>query len=169
MSEMEICKICKGEQDSKQYKDHNICTGCTDLMEDVMSGYFVRTVKFEKKRNGFMRYVEGGQNFQSDYQRIRKHSKRHIQHLQEHALEKMKEGAEGGKLRYLDRLLLTINWLERSPEFYNSYFKDFSTCPHCRSSIFENYEKQEIGDWLIIKCAKCDMVIKKYFSPKFIS
>ena len=166
---MENCKICKGEQDSKQYKDHNICTGCTDLMEDLMSEYFVRTLRLEKKTNGFLRYVEGGQNFQSDYKRIRKHSKRHVQHIQELVIKKRKEGAEGGKLRYLDGLLMTLNWLEQYPEFYNSYFKEYRSCPQCRSSLFENYKKQEIGDWLMIKCAKCDMVIKKYFSPKLLS
>jgi hypothetical protein len=33
----------------------------------------------------------------------------------------------------------------------------------CGASIFDNYDKQEVGDWLMITCEKCDTVIKKYF------
>ncbi|HEY9245915.1 MAG TPA: hypothetical protein VIO11_03620, partial [Candidatus Methanoperedens sp.] len=118
---METCKICKGEQDSKYYKGYNICTECADLMEDLMSEYFLRTLRHESPdtKTGYMRYLENGKQYVSDYQRIRKHSRRHIKHMEEHVQEEMKKGAEGGKLRYLERLLHTINWLERCPEFYN--------------------------------------------------
>jgi hypothetical protein len=39
----------------------------------------------------------------------------------------------------------------------------------CGASIFDSYDKQEVGDWLMITCEKCDTVIKKYFSPKFVN
>ena len=81
----------------------------------------------------------------------------------------MKKGVEGGRRRYLERLLQTINWLSGSPEFYNYYFKDLSACKGCGSSIFDHYDKLEVGNWFMIKCDKCDTVIKKYFSPKFMT
>ena len=168
---METCTICKGEQDSKHYEGYNICTECADLMEDLMSEYFLRTLRYESSntKSGYLNYLESGKKFVSDYQRIRKHSKRHIKHMEEHVLEEMQKGAEGGKQRYLERLLQTLNWLESTPEFYNYYFKEYYVCPDCGASIFDHYNTQEVGDWLMITCSKCDTVIKKYFSPKFVS
>lgn len=162
---METCKICKGEQDSKIYKGYNICTECVDLMEDLMSEYFLRILRYTK--TWYMKYIENEKLFVTDYQLIRKHSKRHIKHMEEHVHEEMQKGPEGGKHRYLDRLLKTINWLELHPEFYNYYFKEYRACLNCGASIFDNYDKQEVGDWLMITCGKCNTVIKKYFSPKF--
>lgn len=168
---METCKICKGDQDSKHYEDHNICTECADLMEDLMSEYFLRTLRYEgsSTKAGYLRYLENRKQFISDYQRIRKHSKRHIKSMEERVFEEMRKGAEGGKQRYLERLLQTINWLERYPSFYNYYFKRYCVCPNCGTSIFDHYDKQDVGDWLMITCGRCDTVIKKYFSPKYVS
>lgn len=168
---METCKICGGEQDSKQYNGYNICTECSDLMEDLMGEYFLRTIRDagSDTKKGYFKYLENGKQYISDYLRIRQHSKRHIKHMEEHVLEEMKKGAEGGKKRYLERLHQTINWLERCPEFYNYYFKEYYVCPNCSASIFDHYDKQEVGDWLMITCEKCDNVVKKYFSPKFVS
>ncbi len=167
---MENCKICRGEQDSKIYKGYNICTECADLMEDLMGEYFLRTIREgQNSKLGYMKYLESGKQYVSDYQRIRKHSRRHIRHMEEHVLEEMKKGAEGGKQRYLERLQKTISWLEKCPEFYNYYFKEYYLCPNCGASIFDHYNKNEVGDWLMITCEKCDTVIKKYFSPKFVS
>jgi hypothetical protein len=166
---METCKICKGQQDSKNYKGYNICTECSDLMEDLMGEYFLRTIGDSAEvKKGYLKYLENGKEFISNYQKIRKHSKRHVKHMEEHVQEEMKD-AQGGKQRYLERLLQTINWLEHCPEFYNYYFKEYYICPGCGASIFDHYEKQAVGDWLMITCGKCDTVIKKYFSPKFVS
>lgn len=77
---MEACRICKGEQDTRYFKGYNICTECADLMEDLMSEYFQRTIKIEvsNSKKWYINYVESVQQFASDYQRIRKHSKQHI-------------------------------------------------------------------------------------------
>lgn len=168
---METCKICDGDQDSKQYEGYNICTECADLMEDLMSEYFLRTLKFDKAGtdNGFLRHLQNGKDFTSDYLRIRKNSKRHLKHMGDHVLEEIEKGAEGGKQRYLDRLNQTIGWLEKCPEFYNYYFKEYYVCPDCGASIFDHFGKQESGDWMMITCDKCSTVIKKYFLPKFTS
>jgi len=168
---METCRICKGDQDSKNFEGYNICTECADIMEDLMSEYFLRTLKYEggATKMGYLKYLESGREFISDYQRIRKHSKSQIKHIEEHVREEMQKKPEGGKQRYLERLLQTINWLERCPEFYNYYFKEYYVCPGCGASIFDHYDKQEVGDWLMITCSKCDTVIKKYFSPKLVS
>lgn len=167
---METCRICKGQQDSKQYKGYNICTECADLMEDLMTEYFLRTIRSgSNTKNSYLNYLQKGKQFISDYQRIREHSKRHIKHMEEHVLEEMQKGAEGGKQRYLERLLQAINWLERCPEFYNYYFREYYVCPNCGASIFDHYNKQDVGDWLMITCDKCSTVVKKYFSPKFVS
>ncbi len=113
---METCKICKGEQDSKHYRGYNICTECADLMEDLMSEYFLRTMRDgSSPKKGYLNYLESGKQYVSDYQKIRKNSKRHIKHMEEHVHEEMQKGAEGGKQRYLERLMQAINWLERCP------------------------------------------------------
>ena len=167
---METCKICNGQQDSKHYIGYNICTECADLMEDLMSEYFLRTIgEGSETKKGYLKYLESGKKYVSDYKKIREHSKRHIKHMEEHVLDEMQKGEEGGKQRYLERLLKTINWLENCPSFYNYYFKEYYVCPACGSSIFDHYDKQEVGDWLMITCGKCDTVIKKYFSPKFMN
>ncbi len=167
---METCKICKGQQDSKHYKDYNICTECADLMEDLMSEYFLRTISDgSSSKSGYMKYLHNGKQYLTDYEHIRQHSKRHIKHMEEHVDEEMQKGAEGGKLRYLERLTKTLHWLEECPGFYNYYFKEYYVCPNCGSSIFDHYDKQEVGDWLMITCGKCNNVVKKYFSPKFMS
>jgi len=167
---METCKICHGQQDSQQFEGYNICTECADIMEDLMSEYFLRTLRYEaSNKSGYLKYLQNGKQYVSDYLRIRKHSKRHLKHMEEHVDEEMRKGAEGGKQRYLDRLIQTINWLEKCPEFYNYYFKEFYVCPECGASIFDHYGKQESGDWLMITCERCNTVIKKYFSPKFTS
>ncbi len=167
---MQTCVICHGEQDSQQFTGYNICTECADIMEDIMSEYFLRTIRFEgsNTNKGYLKYLNNGKRFVSDYLRIRKHSKRHIKHMEEHVQEELKQGAEGGKQRYLERFLQAINWLEQCPEFYNYYFKQYYVCPNCKASIFDHYDKYEDGDWLMIICNKCKTVIKKYFSPKFV-
>lgn len=168
---METCKICNGDQDSKHFNGYNICTECADLMEDLMGEYFLRTLRFEgaKTGKGFMKHLQNGKQFTSDYLRIRKHTKRHIKHMGDHVMEEMEKGAEGGKQRYLERLQMTINWLEKCPEFYNYYFKEYYVCPECGASIFDHYDREDAGDWLMIRCSRCNNVIKKYFSPKFVS
>src|SRR5659263_277415 len=106
---METCKICKGDQDSKQYKGYNICTECADLSEDLIGEYVLRTISANAEtKKGYMKYLENGKEFISNYQKIRKHSNRHIKHMEEHVQEEMKD-AEVGKQRYLERLLQTIN------------------------------------------------------------
>ncbi|NJD51843.1 MAG: hypothetical protein FIB07_03150 [Candidatus Methanoperedens sp.] len=166
---METCRICRGEQDTRYFKDFNICTECADLMEDLMSEYFKRTIKFlgSDSKRWYNDYVETVQQSLSDYLRIRKNSKHHIRHMEEHVSEEMKKGTEGARRRYLERLLQTTKWLSGNPEFYSYYFKDFSTCKGCGSSMFDHYDKQDEGNWFMIKCDKCDTIIKKYFSPQF--
>jgi hypothetical protein len=167
---METCIICKGEQDSKHYKDYNICTECFDLMEDLMSEYFLRTLKYEgsNSRKGYLKYLENSKQYLTDYQRIRRRSKSHLKHMGEQIKTAFQEGAAGSRQRYLERLMQTLSWLERYPEFYNYYFKEYYLCPNCNASLFDHYEKQEIGDWLIINCERCGTTIKKYFLPKFM-
>ena len=168
---MESCRICKGEQDTMNYTGYNICTECSDLMEDLMSEYFQRTIRsgVSKSKKWYLKYVGSVQQFTSDYNRIRAHIKQHVKHMEEHVKEEMKKGAEGARRRYLERMLQAINWLSVSPEFYSYYFKDFFACKGCGASIFEHYDKQEVGNWFMIKCDECDTVIKKYFSPKFVN
>ncbi|MBU4221619.1 MAG: hypothetical protein KKA10_08375, partial [Euryarchaeota archaeon] len=77
--------ICKGQQDSKHYSSYNICTECADLMEDLMGEYFLRTIREGTgSQKGYLNYLESGKKYVSDYQKIRKHTKRHIQHMGEH-------------------------------------------------------------------------------------
>ncbi|MFQ6120372.1 MAG: hypothetical protein ACE5KE_10860 [Methanosarcinales archaeon] len=168
---MEKCIICGGEQDSRHYENYNICTECFDIMEDLMGEYFLRTIKYgkPKARESYIRYIENSIQYVSDYIKIRRHSRRHVKYLEgriKNALDEMKE--DGSRQRYLERLLLTLNWLKEHPEFYNYYFKDYYVCPNCKVSIFEKYNSHKVGDWLMISCANCDTVIKKYFSPKLV-
>lgn len=165
---MESCVICGHPQDMKHFPNYNICTTCHDLLEDVMSEYFLRTIR--KKGNeslrGYLRYLENSSSYISDYSKIKRESKLQLQRLGERLRSELQ--AEGSKKRYLESMQETLEWLKETPDFYNYYFKEYYVCPMCGASIFDHFDEQEIGDWLIISCERCGTVIKKYYSPKLI-
>jgi rubrerythrin len=165
---METCVICHQPQDTKHFPNHNICTTCHDLLEDLMSEYFLRTI--QKKGNdvykGYQKYLENSSQYISDYKKIQRNSKQHFKQIDDRLRSEMQ--SEGPKQRYFELMLDTLEWLKSTPEFYNYYFKEYYVCPTCGASIFDHFHKQVVGDWLIISCEKCDTVIKKFYSPKLL-
>ncbi|MEA1945172.1 MAG: hypothetical protein U9N07_07565 [Euryarchaeota archaeon] len=164
--ERKRCIICHNELDSTHYAGYDICTECFDLMEDLMSEYFLRTITRKGTGVGEMysKYLKDSIEYVTDYKRIREKSKRYFKDVKDR-LETAVETEAGPRQRYLERMLLVLEWLQNNPTFYNYYFKEYYSCPTCGASIFEHYEKQMVGDWLMITCSRCDAVIKKYFLP----
>jgi rubrerythrin len=165
---METCVICHQSQDTKHFPNYNICTTCHDLLEDLMSEYFLRTI--QKKGNdvykGYLKYLENSSQYISDYKKIQRNSRQQLRQIDDRLRSEMQ--SEGPKQRYFKLMLDTLEWLKLTPEFYNYYFKEYYVCPSCGSSIFDHFHKQDVGDWLIISCEKCDTVIKKFYSPKLV-
>ena len=168
--ERKTCIICHGELDSTHYENYDICTECFDLMEDLMSEYFLKTIT--RKETGvselYSKYLTDTIGYVTDYKRIREKSKRHIRDVKERLETAMDEGVAGPEQRYLERTLAVLEWLQANPTFYNYYFKEYYSCPSCGASIFEHFNQQMVGDWLMITCSRCDNLIKKYFLPKQI-
>ncbi|MCG7850713.1 MAG: hypothetical protein MIO93_16260 [ANME-2 cluster archaeon] len=165
---METCEICGELQDTKYYPKYNICTTCHDLLEDLMSEYFLRTIqqKGTDVHKGYQRYLESSSKYVSDYKKIQRDSKHQIQEVGDRLRSELESG--GLKQRYLELMLQTLEWLKNTPEFYNYYFKEFYLCPNCDSSIFYHFQTESVGDWLMISCDQCGTVIKKYYSPKLV-
>ena len=165
---METCVICHQSQDTKHFPNYNICTTCHDLLEDLMSEYFLRTI--QKKGNnvykGYLKYLENSSQYISDYKKIQRNSKKHFKQIDDRLRSELQ--SEGPKQRYFELMLDALEWLKSTPEFYNYYFKEYYVCPTCGASIFDHFNKQVVGDWLIISCEKCDTVIKKFYSPKLV-
>ncbi len=159
------CLICNGDQDTRNYEEYNICTSCSDLLEDLMSEYFLRTLKYEstKNRKSYLKYLENTKKYTTNYQRIRRHTQNQIKQLKEKIKTELQ--TETPRQKYLQRLHQVLTWLEKNPEFYNHYFKKYEICPNCEASLFDHYHQEKKGDWLIITCTKCNTPIKKYFSP----
>lgn len=168
LMERKRCTICHGELDLPHYKGYDICTECFDLMEDLMSEYFLRTVT--RKKTGvkelYSRYLADSIKYMTDYKKIREESKRYFRDVKGRLETAMEGESAESRQRYLGRLLSVLNWLHDNPTFYNYYFKEYYSCPTCRASIFEHYNQEMVGDWLMITCSRCDTVIKKYFLPK---
>lgn len=167
---METCTICGDALDSRSFRGYDICTACADLMEDLMSEYFIRTVgsKKDTARRGFARYLDSTTNFVSDYMKIRTHARSHARQISEKLAVELESATEGSRKRYVERLMRVLGWLENNPAFYNDYFKGYYVCPGCKASIFDHYTVKEDGDWLEITCGKCGTGIKRYFSPKHL-
>ncbi|NOR49248.1 MAG: hypothetical protein GQ533_14600 [Methanosarcinaceae archaeon] len=165
---METCVICHQPQDTKHFPNYNICTTCHDLLEDLMSEYFLRTI--QKKGNdvykGYQKYLDNSSQYISDYKKIQRNSKQHFKQIDERLRSELQ--SEGPKQRYFELMLDTLELLKSTPEFYNYYFKEYYVCPTCGASIFDHFHKHDVGDWLIISCEKCDTVIKKFYSPKLV-
>ena len=167
---METCVICGQDQDSKLYDDYNICTSCADIMEDVMGEYFVRTIWHSepKEMSGYFKYLGNTTKYISDYKKLTQKSLHHTKDVSRRAAEAIENSDTPSKQRYFERMQMVVDWLGKCPEFYHYYFKDYYVCPTCGASIFEKYSKDEIGDWLVVSCSDCGIVIKKYFSPKIV-
>jgi DNA-directed RNA polymerase subunit RPC12/RpoP len=165
---METCVVCGEVQDSKHFLEYNICTTCSDLLEDLMSEYFLRTIRQKggDTHKNYLKYLEKSSNYISDYKKIQQGTKRQIQQVGDRLRSKLEE--KKPNQRYLEMMLKTLDWLKSTPEFYNYYFKQYYVCPTCEASIFENFDNEQVGDWLIISCEKCGTVIKKYYSPKLV-
>jgi len=168
--ERKACIICHGELDSTHYEGYDICTACFDLMEDLMSEYFIKTIT--RRGTGasgemYSKYLKDTINYATDYKRIREKSKRYFRDVKERLETAMgTEGEAGPEQRYLERMISVLGWLQDNPTFYNYYFKEYYSCPNCGASIFEHFNQQMVGDWLMITCSQCDTLIKKYFLPK---
>jgi len=164
------CLICDGIQDSKHFENYNICTMCFDIMEDVMSEYFLRTIRYSKptSEKSYSVYLDYNVKYASDYKKIREHTKRHLNNIETSAKHEIEQGAKGTRLKYFERFVKVIEWIRNTPEFYNYYFKDYYVCPECGTSIFKDFENDMVGDWMLISCGKCGNTIKKYYLPKSI-
>ncbi|MBP2030976.1 DNA-directed RNA polymerase subunit RPC12/RpoP [Methanohalophilus levihalophilus] len=168
---METCVICGEPQDYQLYKGHNICTSCADVMEDIMGEYFLRTVADASKPQAheeYFKYLSNTSKYISDYKKITSGSKKLVKEISERATNELEQADAPAKKRYFERMQLILDWLEENHAFYHYYFKDYYVCPTCGSSIFEEYSKEELGDWLLISCSKCGTDIKKYYSPKIV-
>ncbi|NYT19374.1 MAG: hypothetical protein GKC08_03665 [Methanosarcinales archaeon] len=168
---MEKCVICGDDQDYKQYEGYNICTACADIMEDVMGEYFMKTVQDASKpkaHEGYLHYLDNTTRYVSDYKKITSKSHKYTKDVSERADDAIQESKTPSKQRYFERMHEVLDWLEKTPQFYHYYFKEHYMCPSCGSSIFEKYESEEVGEWLVISCSNCGAMIKKYFSPKLV-
>jgi len=165
---METCVICGELQDTKHFPKYNICTTCHDLLEDLMSEYFLRTIRHQGSNvyQGYLRYLEKSSSYLTDYKKIKRDSNRQIQEVEERLRNELQ--SRGPNQRYLELMLTALDWLKATPEFYNYYFKEYYTCPTCGASIFDHFHKHEMGEWLMISCKLCGTVIKKYYSPKLV-
>lgn len=160
--------VCGELQDSKHFPEYNICTTCCDLLEDLMSEYFLRTIRQKESdlQKGYLKYLMNSSRYISDYKKIQQGTKRQIQQVGDRLRNKLED--QKPDQRYLEQMLKTLDWLTSTPAFYNYYFKHYYVCPSCKASIFENFDDAQVGDWLIISCEKCGTVIKKYYSPKLV-
>ncbi|MGB3907071.1 MAG: hypothetical protein WBL02_01410 [Methanomethylovorans sp.] len=165
---METCVICGNEQDSRTFKDYNICTTCADVMEDVMGEYLIRTIwKNEPKAHKeYLQYLDHTTRYISDYKKLTNKSKSHTMQVSDRVQNALENKAVPLKQKYFTHMQMVLKWLEATPHFYHYYFKNYYVCPNCGSSIFEKYVRTDVGDWMVISCSECDTVIKKYYSPQ---
>jgi translation initiation factor 2 beta subunit (eIF-2beta)/eIF-5 len=164
---MEKCAICGGEQDTKLFEKYNICTECADLMEDLMSEYFLKIISHNAKnsKESYAKYLQEIKKHPSNYAKIKKDTDKHHKHMEGDIKKELMKEHSSSEERYLTRLLDNIHWLEQNQDFYHQYFEQYYLCPSCSESLFDNYTAQQTGNWLIIKCGKCSTAVKKYFSP----
>ncbi len=168
---METCVICGELQDYKLYEGYNICTTCVDVIEDVMSEYFLRTIcdtPKPKAHEAYFKYLNSTSKYISDYKKITIGSKKHARDISERATDELERTEAPAKKRYFERMQLILQWLEENQAFYHYYFKNYYVCPSCGYSIFDRCSKEILGDWLLISCSECGTEIKKYYSPKTI-
>ncbi|MFP4654188.1 MAG: hypothetical protein ACLFMM_00650 [Methanohalobium sp.] len=167
---METCTICGDIQDSKQYEGYNICTACVDIIEDIMTEYFIKTLNDNKPKafNGFINYVHRTSKYTSDYKKIVKESSSYTQRKSNRVATEMKFSEYASKQRYFEHMHVVLEWLKNNPEFYHQYFKDYYVCPSCNASLFEKFTTSSIGDWFVVSCSNCKTHIKKYYSPKMV-
>ena len=167
---MEKCVICGEDQDSQYYSGHNICTACADVMEDVMGEYFIRAIwRSEPKEHGaYLKYLADTTQYISDYKKLTSNTGKYTKDISERAAHALEESETPSRQRYFERMQEVLQWLEENPQFYHYYFKEYYVCPECGASLFENYEKHEVGEWLVISCSNCGTGIKKYYSPNLV-
>jgi hypothetical protein len=168
---VDLCIICGEPQDYRIYEGYNICTACVDVMEDVMSEYFLRTIcdcSKPKAHEEYFKYLDNTSRYISNYKKITGGSGKHVKGISEKATNKLEHSEIPTKKRYFERMQVVLRWLEENHSFYHYYFKNYYVCPSCDSSIFDCYSKEKLGDWLLISCSHCGAGIKKYYSPKIL-
>lgn len=167
---METCTICGNEQDSKHYENYNICTACVDVIEDIMTEYFIKTLNDNKPKafNGFINYLYRTSKFSSDYKKILEDSASYTRRKSSRVKTAMEYSGNISKQRYFEHMQVVLEWLKNKPEFYHHYFKEYYTCPHCSASLFEKFTTTSIGEWFVVSCSNCETLIKKFYSPKLV-
>ncbi|WP_292486107.1 hypothetical protein [Methanohalobium sp.] len=167
---MENCTICGQEQDSKQYEAYNICTTCVDILEDVMTEYFLKTIynNTPKAYDNFLNYLYRTTRYISDYKRLTNNSVDYTNKIDARAKDALEHTTNPSKQRYFEHMHVVLEWLKNNPEFYHYYFKEYYVCPNCSASLFEKYTTNSIGEWFVITCSNCEALIKKFYSPKLV-
>lgn len=162
------CTICGDVQDSKQYESYNICTACVDILEDIMTEYFIETLNKNKSEDfiGFINYLYRTGKYKSDHKKILDESSSYTRRKSNRVITAMEYSEHASKKRYFENMHVILEWLQENPEFYLYYFKDYYVCPNCRASSFEMFTTSAIGDWFVVSCSNCETHLKKCYSPK---
>jgi hypothetical protein len=164
------CAICDDVQDSKQYEGYNICTACVDIIEDIMTEYFINTFNNNKSKDlsSFIGYLHRTDTPTSDYNKILDDSSSYTRRKSNRVITAMEYSKHASNKRYFENMHVVLEWLINNPDFYLYYFKDNYVCPNCSASLFEKYTTNSIGDWFVITCSNCDTLLKKCYSPKMV-
>ncbi|HML27056.1 MAG TPA: hypothetical protein PKC27_10270, partial [Methanomethylovorans sp.] len=117
---MESCVICGGEQDSRHFKDYNICTTCADILEDVMGEYFIRTIwkREPKAHKAYLQYLDHTIKYISDYKKLTEKSESHIRQVSSRVQGALESNAAPLKQKYFAHMQMVLKWLETTPHFY---------------------------------------------------
>lgn len=161
------CTICGDVQDFKQYESYNICTACADILEDIMTEYFIKTFN-ENKPEAFssFNYPYQTDKSTSDHKKILDESSSYTRRKSDRVITAMEYSEHASKKRYFENMHVVLEWLQNNPEFYLYYFKDHYVCTNCSTSFCEKFTTSTIGSWFVVSCSNCETLIKKYYSPK---
>ncbi|MFP4654483.1 MAG: hypothetical protein ACLFMM_02210 [Methanohalobium sp.] len=162
------CTICGDVQDSKQYESYNICTACADILEDIMTDYFINTFNNNKSKDfdGFVSHLYLTGKPTSDYNNILEDSSSYTRRKSNRTITAMEYSEHSSKKRYFENMNVVLEWLKDNPEFYLYYLRNYYECPNCSSSLFNKFRTCEVGNWFVVSCSNCETLLKKYYSPK---
>jgi|Deesub1362A_J573_1020465.scaffolds.fasta_scaffold00265_9 formylmethanofuran dehydrogenase subunit E len=168
---LQKCDICGEPQDTQNYEGKNICTICYDVMEDIMADYFLKVIESGNRNRPehlYVKYIESNIKFMSDKSRIMEKVPQHLKTTEKRLLFNLSYENLTSRKRFYEYALKVLEWLKNNQWFYKYYFKNIYRCPKCGASLFDNYVKETKGEWVIISCAVCNNVVRKYYKPEIL-
>lgn len=152
--DLKVCEICKEEIVGGPYEKYGICPICGDVLDDIVAKYLEMMAK---------KCSEGGFD-EITYDVILKYLDEVVDWVE--YFEDLDEYSSNKK--YYERFRMVLDWLKEHKEKFEEILTEkFKKCEACGADFSKScLQVEKHGEWVMIFCGSCGVLISKHYSPK---